>query len=58
MRLALLRHGPTEWNALGRIQGHTDIPLSPDGIVKMRGLLVPEDFVGTRAYASPLLRAY
>ena len=57
MRLALLRHGPTGWNALGRIQGHTDIPLSDEGLAKMRGLLPPAPFAEARAFASPLLRA-
>ncbi|WP_027084936.1 histidine phosphatase family protein [Cohnella panacarvi] len=27
-----IRHGVTEWNQLGKIQGVTDIPLSPEGI--------------------------
>lgn len=58
MKIAFLRHGPTEWNALGRIQGHTDIPLSDEGRAKMRGLAVPEYFSGARVYASPLLRAH
>jgi probable phosphoglycerate mutase len=57
LRLALLRHGPTSWNALGRIQGHTDIPLSDEGLAKMRGLLPPPDFAQVRTFASPLLRA-
>jgi len=57
LRLALLRHGPTEWNALGKIQGHTDIPLSNEGLTKMRALLPPPPFATARAYASPLLRA-
>jgi broad specificity phosphatase PhoE len=55
MRLALLRHGPTEWNAAGRIQGHTDIPLSDAGLARMSGLRLP--FTHPRLYASPLLRA-
>ena len=44
MKLAFLRHGPTLWNAQGRIQGHTDIPLSDEGLEKMRGLLPPPPF--------------
>jgi broad specificity phosphatase PhoE len=57
LKLALLRHGPTGWNALGRIQGHTDIPLSDEGLAKMRGLLPPPGFAQARAFSSPLLRA-
>ena len=57
MKLALLRHGPTEWNALGRIQGHTDIPLSAAGLAKMKALSPPPSFENARAFASPLLRA-
>jgi broad specificity phosphatase PhoE len=57
LKLALLRHGPTGWNALGRIQGHTDIPLSDEGLARMRGLLPPPAFAQARAFASPLLRA-
>lgn len=55
MKIAFLRHGPTEWNVAGRIQGHTDIPLSEAGFMKMRGLRLP--FVVSRVYCSPLLRA-
>jgi probable phosphoglycerate mutase len=31
-RIGWIRHGITEWNQLGKIQGTTDIPLSPEGI--------------------------
>ena len=31
-RLLLVRHGETEFNSVGRIQGHTDIDLSTKGI--------------------------
>ena len=55
MRIALQRHGPTEWSAAGRIQGHTEVPLSDAGLAKMSGLRLP--FNHARLYASPLLRA-
>jgi 2,3-bisphosphoglycerate-dependent phosphoglycerate mutase len=31
-RIGWIRHGVTPWNQLGKIQGVTDIPLSPEGI--------------------------
>jgi len=34
----LVRHGETEWNAEGRIQGHTDIGLSEIGTEQARSL--------------------
>jgi probable phosphoglycerate mutase len=55
LKITFLRHGPTEWNALGRVQGHTDIPLSNEGLAKMRALRPP--FPAPRVFASPLLRA-
>jgi broad specificity phosphatase PhoE len=55
MKLALLRHGPTDWNAAGRIQGHTDIALSDAGFAKMAALRLP--LTVARVYASPMLRA-
>lgn len=57
MRLALLRHGPTDWNTQGRIQGSIDRPLSAAGAAKMAALLPPAGFETARAYTSPLARA-
>ena len=57
MRIAFLRHGPTDWNAQGRIQGSIDMPLSPAGRAKMAGLLPPDGFQRARAFTSPLRRA-
>jgi broad specificity phosphatase PhoE len=57
MRIAFLRHGPTEWNALGRIQGHTDIPLSAAGEAKMAALRLPDSITPSRVFVSPLMRA-
>lgn len=37
-RLLLARHGETEWNAIGRLQGHTDIPLNERGKQQAREL--------------------
>ena len=55
--LVLIRHGPTSWNAEGRIQGRSDIPLSPDGTARVRHWSLPARFSGYTWYASPLIRA-
>lgn len=58
MKLYMLRHGRTSWNALGRLQGRSDIPLSEDGRLSARetgGLLADIPF--SAAFSSPLMRA-
>ncbi len=58
MRVLLVRHGETPWNAEGRYQGQTDIPVSPIGEEQARKLgLRLADVAITRAVASPLSRA-
>ncbi|WPZ35416.1 histidine phosphatase family protein [Thalassobaculum sp. OXR-137] len=56
-RLALLRHGPTAWNAEKRLQGRADQPLSPDGEAQVRTWTLPPDLSGFRWLTSPLIRA-
>jgi broad specificity phosphatase PhoE len=57
LRIAFLRHGPTDWNEEGRIQGRIDTPLSAAGRARMAALLPPDGFAAARAYTSPLRRA-
>lgn len=56
-RLALLRHGPTAWNAEKRLQGRADQPLSSDGEAQIRTWTLPTELAGFRWLASPLRRA-
>ncbi len=37
-RWFIVRHGETEWNAQGRVQGHTDIGLSQRGILQAEAI--------------------
>jgi broad specificity phosphatase PhoE len=38
MKIFTVRHGQTHWNTLGRIQGHTDIPLDEAGLAQAEKL--------------------
>jgi uncharacterized phosphatase len=35
MKICLLRHGETEWNNLGKIQGREDVPMNANGIAQI-----------------------
>lgn len=54
---AILRHAPTGWNAAGRLQGSTDIPLSPAGELAARSWRLPAPADRWRRMCSPLRRA-
>ena len=56
--LLLVRHGETDWNADGRLQGHTDRPLSDYGRRQARQLAEELDGEEIEAiYSSDLTRA-
>lgn len=57
MRLCLIRHASTAWNEDGRIQGRTDIPLSPAGRAQVAEWRLPDGFARARCITSPLSRA-
>jgi broad specificity phosphatase PhoE len=57
VRLLIVRHGRTEWNEQGRIQGRTDTELSPAGRRQVQAWRLPEAFRAARCVASPLRRA-
>lgn len=57
-RILLARHGQTAWNALGRLQGHTDIELDDTGRFQARELANSLREAGiTRVCSSDLARA-
>ena len=59
MRLCLVRHGETAWNAEQRMQGHKDLPLSPEGLeqAEQAARLFIEQ-AADALYSSDLQRAY
>ena len=57
--LYIVRHGTTDWNQSGRIQGHLDIPLNETGRAQARLASIRLATVcATALYSSDLLRAY
>lgn len=57
MRVCLIRHASTSWNEAGRIQGHTDIPLSDLGRAQVASWQLPAGFATAACVTSPLARA-
>jgi probable phosphoglycerate mutase len=57
-QILLARHGETAWNALGKLQGHTDIPLNDTGRNQARALASGFGAAGiTAVWTSDLARA-
>lgn len=66
-RLILVRHGETDWNAEGRIQGMLDVPLNALGLAQAKivgeelarsvdvASIISSDLVRTRETAKPLV---
>ena len=55
--LLFIRHGPTEWNEAGRIQGRRDIPLSAAARAALSARRIPDGLGAGRWVSSPLRRA-
>ena len=58
MRAAVLavRHGPTAWNVVHRLQGRRDEPLSDQGRQMLSGLEIPGGYASFSWVSSPLQR--
>ena len=57
-KIFLIRHGETEWNAIGKLQGSSDIKLLPEGIDQAHMLAEHAPFSAVDAvYSSDLSRA-
>lgn len=59
MKLYLIRHGQTDWNVAGKIQGSTDIPLNDTG--RKQAACLAKGMEGrrvSRVFSSTLSRAY
>ncbi|MGN7477784.1 histidine phosphatase family protein [Solibacillus silvestris] len=58
MEICLVRHGETDWNKVGKLQGHTDIELNENGVAQAE---ICANFLKDKSYVlvmtSPLKRA-
>jgi len=57
IRLALLRHGHTDWNRAGRIQGRSDIALDAAARQELAAQALPGMWKDADLWSSPLKRA-
>ncbi len=56
-KVAFLRHGVTDWNQQGRVQGQTDTALAESGRRWLRDRRLPSELGDWRVVVSPLQRA-
>lgn len=58
VRLCVVRHGETDWNLAGILQGWLDVPLNDQGRQQARDLVAGFTDAGfSRVYSSPLARS-
>lgn len=57
IQLAIIRHGHTQWNRVGKIQGRKDIPLDAEAIAELSGFGLPDNWKHAMLISSPLQRA-
>ena len=58
MKIYLVRHGETDWNKIGRLQGQSDVPLNEHGIRLARETAAAlKDVPFYAVFSSPLSRA-
>jgi len=57
MRIGLIRHGRTDWNRAGLLQGRTDRPLEEGEPERLAELALPTPWNMAAIVASPLIRA-
>ena len=57
VKLALIRHGPTDWNRQKLVQGSTDVPLGAEGEKEVAAWNMPSEFFSFNWLSSPLARA-
>lgn len=58
IRLAMLRHGHTPWNRIGRIQGRSNIALDAAAQTELVSQSLPPDWSTADLVSSPLERAW